>query len=89
MTATHHILFTFRQFDADVNPIGDDVELYCSDKQAARDRAGNMAKRNKGPCDLAYAAVGPLADKHWNDRYITTAAPSEHHARGFRFERVL
>ncbi|MGX7874395.1 hypothetical protein ACVDG5_018035 [Mesorhizobium sp. ORM6] len=50
---------------------------------AARAKAGRLAKRCKGPVDLAYAGAAP-----WNERYITTASPSEFHASGYRFERL-
>nr|WP_094354974.1 hypothetical protein [Pseudomonas oleovorans] len=50
---------------------------------AARARAGRMAKRIKGPVDLALAGAAP-----WNERYITTASPSDYHAAGYRFERI-
>lgn len=84
------ILFVYRAFDADANPLGnDDVEFYASDKSAARDRVGRMAKRNGGPVDLAYAAVGPLEDASWDDRYVSTALPSEYTKRGYMFERIM
>ena len=49
----------------------------------AKQYAGRMAKRVNGPVDIAF---DNRAD--WADRYITTASPSEHHASGYRFERL-
>lgn len=53
------------------------------DINAARNRAGRLAKQNNGPVDLAYDGPEP-----WNDRYITTASPCEYSAKGFRHERL-
>lgn len=53
------------------------------EKAAAVSFAGRMAKRIRGPVDVALAGDGT-----WGDRYITTANPSEHHASGYRFERI-
>lgn len=50
---------------------------------AARGMAGRLAKKVNGPVDLAFAG-----DEPWDQRYITTASPSEHHATGYRFERL-
>ncbi len=50
---------------------------------AARAKAGRIAKQIGGPVDLALAGAAP-----WDDRYITTASPSEHHASGYRLERL-
>ena len=44
---------------------------------------GRISKRCGGPVDLARST-----DEPWADRYITTAAPSEHHASGYRLERL-
>lgn len=49
----------------------------------ARTKAGRLAKRIGGPVDLAFAGAAP-----WNDRYITTASPSEYHSTGYRFEKL-
>lgn len=57
-------------------------ERFASDA-AAKSFAGRMARRIKGPVDLARAGG---AD--WDERYLTTAAPSDFHASGFRFERL-
>lgn len=54
-----------------------------ADKSAARNRAGRIAKRCKGPVDLAYAGFEP-----WGERYLTTASPSPFHKSGYRFERI-
>src|SRR3546814_13930407 len=40
---------------------------------AARAKAGRIAKQIGGPVDLALAGAA-----HWDDRYIPTASPSEH-----------
>lgn len=53
------------------------------DINAARGKAGRLAKSGNGPVDLAYAG-----NTGWEHRYITTAAPSPHHASGYRFERL-
>lgn len=50
---------------------------------SARSYAGRLAKRIKGPVDLARAGGAP-----WEERYLTTASPSEHHTAGYRFERL-
>ena len=52
---------------------------------AARARAGRLAKKYRGAVDLAHA--GPKGGA-WNERYITTANPSEYHAAGYRFGRL-
>jgi hypothetical protein len=49
----------------------------------AKAHAGRLAKKMGGPVDLAKAGGG-----EWADRYITTAAASEHHTAGYRFERL-
>lgn len=51
---------------------------------AIKGRAGNIAKANDAPVDVAVAGDGS-----WDIRYITTAMPSEHHAKGYRFERIV
>lgn len=58
------------------------IESFVSDA-AAKGAAGRLAKRIKGPVDIARAG-----SSSWNNRYLTTAAPSEYHASGFRFERL-
>lgn len=50
---------------------------------AARGHAGRLAKKNGGPVDLAKAGTSS-----WKRRYITTAAASEFHKSGYRFERL-
>lgn len=54
-----------------------------SGDSAARSKAGRYAKLFNGPVDLALAGAA-----EWNDRYITTANPSDHHASGYRLERL-
>lgn len=49
----------------------------------ARTHAGKLAKKMGGPVDLAKAGDG-----EWSERYITTAAASEYHTAGYRFERL-
>lgn len=53
-------------------------------ENAARTRAGRMCKTVNGPVDLALA--GSAA---WEDRYITTATPSDLHTTGWRFEKLV
>lgn len=53
------------------------------DIAAAKGKAGRFAKQINGPVDLAYAG-----DEPWNERYLTTAAPSIYHKSGYRFERL-
>lgn len=50
---------------------------------SAKAKAGRLSKQIKGPVDVALAGA---AD--WQDRYLTTASPSEYHATGYRFERL-
>jgi hypothetical protein len=57
--------------------------LRLKSDSAAKAAAGRLAKRNGGPVDLAFAGGA-----EWNERYITTAAPSPYHASGYRFERL-
>jgi hypothetical protein len=52
-------------------------------ESAVRAKAGRMAKRFNGPVDLALAG-----NAEWNERYMTTASPSEFHSAGYRFERL-
>lgn len=85
--------FEFRVFPADefgaMNSKDEFAEvLDLRDINAARNRAGTIAKQNNGPVDLAYAYEAGGVGQDWADRYITTAAPSEYHAKGFRFERL-
>jgi hypothetical protein len=54
-----------------------------SGDSAAKAKAGRLAKRVNGPVDLALAGAA-----EWQERYITTASPSEYHASGYRFERL-
>lgn len=58
-------------------------EISVVNEASAKARAGRLAKRNGGPVDLARAGTSD-----WSRRYITTAAPSEFHASGYRFERL-
>jgi hypothetical protein len=74
--------FEFVVYDDNVREI-ERLTLPMRGDSAAKAKAGSLAKRSNGPVDLAYAG-----DADWPDRYITTAAPSEYHAKGYRFERL-
>ncbi|HWT40522.1 MAG TPA: hypothetical protein VN081_04645, partial [Dongiaceae bacterium] len=64
------------------------VELYAPTDSAALARAGTRAKIIGGSVDVARVWPAEIGDKEWNDRYISTASPSEFHAKGFRLERL-
>lgn len=74
--------YEIRPFDEDGREMGAQFISKRSDA-AAKSHAGRVAKLNNGPVDLARAGG---AD--WNDRYLTTASPSEFHQSGYRFERL-
>lgn len=57
----------------------------CPSESAAQARGGRLAKRHDCPVDIARDGEG---DSDWSERYMTTASPSEHHAAGYRFERL-
>ncbi len=76
--------YEFRPFDADGKELGSQLVLKPSEV-AARQHAGRIAKAQGGPCDLAEA---PDGTRDWDERYLTTASPSEFHKTGFRFERL-
>jgi hypothetical protein len=57
--------------------------LEFEETSQAKAAAGRMARKLGGPVDLAKGGDG-----EWADRYITTAAKSEHHSAGYRFERL-
>jgi hypothetical protein len=80
--------FEFRAFPDEAQ--GDQQTLIETwrDVAAAKGRAGRLAKRVNGPVDLAYAYEAGEPGQDWSDRYLTTAAPSEYHAAGYRFERL-
>jgi hypothetical protein len=60
-----------------------------AERAQARAHAGRLAKQVNGPVDLARAFDPPeQPTRDWSSRYITTASPSEHHAAGYRFERL-
>lgn len=59
------------------------VEFYAVDKAAARDRVGRLAAKEKCGIDLYYAGADDL-----NNRYISTASPTNETKRGYRFERL-
>lgn len=85
--------FEFRLFPADEfgnQNTKDEFTLVedFRDADAARAKAGRLAKKNNGPVDLAYAYEPGGVAQDWNDRYITTASPSEYHSTGYRFERL-
>lgn len=50
-------------------------------ENAARGRAGRLAKKNGGPVDLIKS--GPRY------RYVTTAIPNEFHKTGYQFEAIM
>ena len=75
--------FEFHCYNENAEFIGMHVEDHHSES-AARSAAGREAKKNGGPVDLCHAG-----DEIWEDRYITTAAPSEYHATGYRTERLV
>ena len=50
---------------------------------AARSYVGRLSKKIGGPVDLARAGGA-----EWNERYMTTASPSEYHATGYQFLRL-
>lgn len=87
-----------QSFEFRVFPTNDAYEMNPKDEftvvedkrdiNAARRYAGTLAKRNNGPVDLAYAYEAGKPAQDWADRYVTTAAPSEYHASGVRFERL-
>jgi len=88
MTVIRTHRFEFRIFPADefggMNTADERTEMAdLPDINAARNRAGSLAKKNKGPVDLAYDG-----DEPWEDRYITTASPCEYSTKGFRHERL-
>lgn len=74
--------YQFHCYSDDGSFLGVHVEDYVSES-AARNAAGRQAKQDNGPCDLAHNG-----DEPWEERYITTASPSEYHATGYRFERL-
>jgi hypothetical protein len=69
--------------DGDIATIADISFQRFTTDSAAKNYAGRLAKRIKGPVDIARAGAAP-----WDGRYLTTAAPSEFHATGYRFERL-
>ena len=77
-----HQRYQFHCYNEDAEFIGMHVEDHVSES-AARNAAGRQSKENGGPLDLCFEG-----DEPWDERYITTAAPSEFHKTGFRFERL-
>ena len=81
--------FEFRIFPADEDgrmlESRETIEFHdLVDVAAAKRKAGALAKANNGPVDLAYAD-----DRYeWNERYITTATPSEYVKGGYNLERI-
>lgn len=75
-------LFEFVIYDDGVREIRRECAQMCGEN-AARAKAGRLAKADGGPVDLAYAG-----EESWNERYITTASPSQYHTSGYRFERL-
>lgn len=79
---TKFLEFELVPFDEDLREM-DRITIRKSSESAARAHAGRIAKINGGPVDLARAG-----SDDWNERYLTTASPSEFHATGYRFERL-
>lgn len=86
--------FEFHSYNENAEFIGMHVEDHRS-VTCARNAAGRLAKQQGGPVDLCWsmktagpAAVEKAVDAPWDERYITTASPSEHHVTGYRFERL-
>lgn len=75
--------FELVPFDQDGREM-DRITIEKPSEAAVRSHAGRVAKANNGPVDIARAG-----DEDWNDRYVTTAAPSEFHATGYYFERLV
>lgn len=76
------MLYELRPFDEN------GCELPAIERRAKYDasiigQAGTIAKANNGPVDIARVGLEP-----WAHRYITTASPSEFHAKGYRTERL-
>lgn len=59
------------------------IERWASSDAAIIGQAGTIAKANNGPVDIARVGGEP-----WSERYLTTAAPSKFHIKGFRTERL-
>lgn len=69
--------------DGAISEVGKAEYHRLSGDSAARSKAGSIAKRTNGPVDLAYEG-----NEAWEERYITTASPSEYHTAGYRCERL-
>lgn len=69
-------------YDADAKYVRSEGGSFKSDS-AAKGYAGRMSKNMGGPVDVAF-----LDGRPWDERYITTAMPSEFHSTGYRFERL-
>lgn len=54
---------------------------------SARSRAGRKAKYSKRPVDLARAPTAE--DDPFDERYVTTANPSDIHSAGYSFEKLV
>lgn len=74
--------YEFRVYPEGGEEANSESGMYRSDS-SARAHAGTLAKRFNGPVDLATNEAGL-----WEDRYMTTASPSEFHVTGYRFERL-
>jgi hypothetical protein len=79
--------YEFRAYHGDDDCVIDGEAVVTMAKydetSSAKACAGRIAKRIKGPVDLAF-----YDDREWPNRYITTAYPSDYHASGYRFERL-
>ena len=85
-------LFEMRVFPADENGRMETADEFAITEtcsiNAARHKAGRLAKKHNGPVDLAYGYEPGGVAQDWNDRYITTAKPSIFTASGYEFERL-
>lgn len=85
--------FEFHAYRGDENGvIADRAEVTTkafAETVYAKAYAGRLAKRINGPVDIA-RSEGEFSSvaAPWESRYVTTASPSEHHASGYRFERL-
>jgi hypothetical protein len=74
--------YELRPFDGELKELAPIFEELRNDS-AAKSRAAVLVRKNGGPVDLAYAD-----GRDWNERYLTTAHPSDFHSNKVRFGRV-
>lgn len=79
--------FQFKSYPCDEHgaDLGREIIEYLDFEETvqAKAHAGRLAKQSRGPVDVAFNS-----GLEWDARYITTAMPSEHHAKGYRLERL-